>query len=32
MFKTIVVVDNADGFPSLDATVIDLAQYLADYR
>lgn len=31
MFKTIVVVDNADGFPSLDATVIDFAQYLADY-
>ncbi|GGZ70171.1 RimK family protein [Paraglaciecola chathamensis] len=31
MFKTIIVVDNAEGFPVLDATVIDFAQYLADY-
>ncbi|WJG07755.1 RimK family protein [Aliiglaciecola sp. LCG003] len=31
MFKTIVVVDNLDGLPELGGTVVDFAQYLAQY-
>lgn len=31
MFKTIVVVDDTEGMPELQASVIDFDQYLADY-